>query len=71
MEVLSLIIAIIALVVAIAAFARTGGVDEVRRQVDTIGQKTEIARDKTADALDRLERLIRGREKPPGVGGEP
>ena len=65
MEILSLIIAVAALIIAIAAFARTGGIEEVRRQVDTVGQKTEVARDKTADALDQLERLIRGREKPP------
>ena len=64
MEVLTLLIAVVALVIAVAAFARTGGIQEVRHQVETIGAKTESARDKTADALDRLERLIRGREKP-------
>ncbi len=64
MEILTLLIAVVALVIAVAAFARTGGIQEVRRQVETISTKTESARDKTADALDRLERLIRGREKP-------
>lgn len=64
MEVVTLLIAVAALVIAIIAFARTGGIHEVRRQVETMSLKTESARDKTADALDRLERLIRGREKP-------
>jgi len=64
MEVVTLLIAVAALVIAIIAFARTGGIHEVRRQAETMSLKTESARDKTADALDRLERLIRGREKP-------
>ena len=64
MEILTLLIAVVALVIAVAAFARTGGIQEVRRQVETISTKTESARDKTADALDRLARLIRGRKKP-------
>jgi hypothetical protein len=46
MEVLSLIIAVIALVIAVAAFMRTGGVRELKRQVQalsilvTFGKKT-------------------------------
>ena len=64
MEAVTLLIAVTALAIAIIAFARTGGIHEVRRQVETMSLKTESARDKTADALDRLERLIRGREKP-------
>lgn len=74
MEVFTLIIAVVALVLAVVAFVRSGGIGDLRRQLDTVSAKTETARDRTADVLDRLERLIRGREKPPsetegGSGG--
>ncbi|MBI3458385.1 MAG: hypothetical protein HY002_21650 [Candidatus Rokubacteria bacterium] len=48
---------------AVIAFVRTGGIGDLRRQVDAVAATTAGARDKTADALDRLERLIRGGEK--------
>lgn len=64
MEALTLLIALIALAIAIVAFKRTGGIEDLRRQVDGFGSKFEMARQKTADALDRLEQLIRGKEKP-------
>lgn len=60
MEILSLIIAIVALVIAVLAYARTGGIEDVRRQVKTVSSATETFRSKTADALDRLERTVRG-----------
>lgn len=65
MEFFTLIIAIIALVLAIVAFRRTGGIGDLRHRLDTLSATTGTARDRTADALDRLERLIRGKEKPP------
>lgn len=64
MEAVTLLIAVAALVIAVLAFVRTGGIQEVRRQLEVIGPRAEIARDRTADVLDRLERLVRGREKP-------
>jgi len=64
MEAVTLIIAVVALVIAVVAFVRTGGIQDVRRQVEGLSLKTETARDRTADVLDRLERLIRGKEKP-------
>ncbi|MFQ5520397.1 MAG: hypothetical protein ACE5FK_03265 [Candidatus Methylomirabilia bacterium] len=64
MEAITLIIALVALVIGILAFVRAGGIQDLRRQGEGIGAKTETARDMTADALDRLERLIRGRERP-------
>lgn len=64
MEIVTLIIAVAALVFAVIAFTRTGGIQDLRRQVEALGPTTATARDRTADALDRLERLIRGREKP-------
>lgn len=63
METLSLIIAVIALVIAVAAFRRTGGLRELKRQVQALGSTTEFVRDRTADALNRLEQLVRGKER--------
>lgn len=72
MEAVTLIIAVVALVIAVVAFIRTGGIQDVRRQVEGLSLKTDTARERTADALDRLERLIRGKEKsPPDQQGEP
>lgn len=64
MEVMTLLIALVALVIAIIAFQRTGGIGDLRRQVEGLSGKTETAREKTADVLDRFEHLIRGKEKP-------
>lgn len=68
MEVLTLLIAIVALVVAILAFQRTGGIHDLRRQMEDLTEKSEHAtkgaRDLTADALSRLETFIRGQQKP-------
>lgn len=64
MEALTLLIALIALGIAIVAFKRTGGIEDLRRQVEGFGGKSETARQKTADALNRLEQLVRGKEKP-------
>jgi len=56
MEVVTLLISVLALVVAVAAFVRTGGVQDIRHSTGT-------ARDRTADLLDRLERLVRTSEQ--------
>lgn len=68
MDVLTLLIAVVALVLAILAFQRTGGIHDLRRQMDDLSEKTEHAtkgaREVTADALGRLETLIRGQQKP-------
>jgi hypothetical protein len=71
MEVITLIIAVIALVVAVAAFARAGGLQDVRHRLETLNVTAESAREKAANALDRLERLVRGREKPAVRNEEP
>jgi cell division protein FtsL len=76
MDVLTLIIAVVALVVACAAYVRSGGVQDLRRQIQTVGLNTESARQRTADAVSRLEQLIRGRDKrepedPDKQGGAP
>jgi hypothetical protein len=48
----ALIVAIIALVIAVVAFGRTGGIPEVRRQALE-------ARERAADALSRIEHKVR------------
>ena len=75
MEIVTLIIALVALVVAVLAYMRTGGIEDLRSQVKTMGSKTDTFRAKTADAtetlraktadvLDRLERTVRGSREP-------
>lgn len=68
MQILTFLIAVIALVVAVAAFRRTGGRAEAKHQVHTLGSTTEAIRDRTADALNRLEQLVRGKERPKADG---
>jgi hypothetical protein len=76
MEVLALLIAIVALVISIMAFQRTGGgMRDLRRQIEDLTEKSEHAtkgaRDMTADALSRLETFIRGQQKPSPSQQEP
>ena len=67
MEVLTLLIAVVALVIAVLAFQRTGGILDVKRQMEDLSLKSEhatkSAREMTADALGRLESFIRGQQK--------
>jgi hypothetical protein len=56
MEVVTLLISVFALAIAVAAFVRTGGMQEIRHTTGT-------ARDRTADLLDRLERVVRASEQ--------
>ena len=75
MDVLTLLVAIVALVVAIMAFQRTGGIHDLRQQMDDLSSKSEHAakgaRDMTADALSRLETFIRGHQPPSSAEEEP
>jgi len=76
MEGITLLIAVVALIIAILAYQRTGGTTELKRQieagasdpdlkkqVDVLVAMTDSLREKTADALDRLEKAIRKTEK--------
>lgn len=76
MEGITLLIAVVALIIAILAYQRTGGITELRqqleskasppdlkKQIEALGAMTEALREKTADALDRLEKMIRKTEK--------
>ena len=76
MEGITLLIAVVALIIAILAYQRTGGTadlkrqmesstssSELRKQVDSLAAMTDALREKTADALDRLEKVVRKTEK--------
>jgi hypothetical protein len=76
MDGITLLIAVVALIISILAYQRTGGPAEVKRQVesttpspdlkrqvDALIALTDSLREKTADALDRLEKVIRKTEK--------
>lgn len=76
MEAITLLIAVVALIISILAYQRTGGTTELKRQMesmtssvdlkkqaDSLVAMTDALREKTADALDRLEKVIRKAEK--------
>ena len=76
MEGITLLIAVVALILSILAYQRTGGTTELKRQIETgasspdlkkqidaLAAMTDSLREKTADALDRLEKVIRKTEK--------
>jgi hypothetical protein len=76
MEAITLLIAVVALILAILAYQRTGGTadlkrnieasvssPDLKRQIDALAAMTDSLREKTADALDRLEKAIRKTEK--------
>jgi hypothetical protein len=72
MDLLSLIIVVIALVIAVAASIRTGGLRELKHQVQAPSSTTAFVRDGTADALNRLEPVVRGQGRPrPGEPSAP
>jgi len=70
MEALALIISIIALIIAILAYHKVGGVANLKKQTEvltsvgnTVTKATDSLRDKTADILDRMEAAVRGTEE--------
>ena len=64
MAILAMILSLIAIGMAYVALQRTGGMKDLRRQMDHLSNKTEDvargARETTADILQRLEHMIRG-----------
>jgi len=67
---------IVALIISILAYQRTGGTAEIKKklqsavppedlkkQVERLEVMTDTLREKTADALERLEKVIRKAEK--------
>lgn len=71
MDILSIIISVIALVCAYAAYTKSGGsVEELKRKVEDLGAHTETLRSKMADILETIEKKIRGDEKKTGAPPE-
>ena len=60
---LALLISIAALAIAIMAYQRTGADLKLRERVESLQQALDNARQETADALGRLEKLVRGAEE--------
>jgi hypothetical protein len=72
----ALVISLISIGISILAYHRTGGTtdlirkiesgvssEDLKKQMDTLTTMTDSLREKTADALDRLEKVIRKTEK--------
>ena len=71
MQVMTLIISIIALIMAILVYRRVGGVADFKKQTETlshvgdsIATATDSLRDKTPDVIDKMEAVVRGKEEP-------
>ncbi|NIS60856.1 MAG: hypothetical protein GTO13_09195 [Proteobacteria bacterium] len=58
MLVITLIIAIIALLISILAYRRTGGAQELKKTVDSLSSTMESLKDRTGDSLrEQVEKL--------------
>jgi membrane carboxypeptidase/penicillin-binding protein PbpC len=69
MAFLAIMLSLIAIAMAYVALQRTGGLQDLRQQVDHLTSKTEEiargAREATAGILRRLEHMVRGSEAKP------
>ncbi len=63
MSLLALVIGVIALVIAVLAYQKAGGVRDLQEQAEALRFVADNLREKTADALDKLEKSLR---KPEG-----
>lgn len=83
MDILALTLSLVAIAMAYTALQRSGGLKDLRQQMEHLTAKTEDAakgaRETTADALRRLENMLRGSgvepqekrdnpQKPPDAG---
>ena len=72
----ALVISLISIGISLLVYHRTGGTtdlirkiesgvssEDLKKQMDTLTAMTDSLREKTADALDRLEKVIRKTEK--------
>jgi hypothetical protein len=65
-QLVTLVLALAALVIAVLAYIRTGAIQDLSNQASSLGSATGAIRAKTADALDRLGTAVRGsRQTPP------
>ena len=62
---LAFLIALIALVVAVLAYRRTGGVQELSSRIETLSANAGPLRDKAADTLERLSDAVRQKKQDP------
>ncbi|RTZ91200.1 MAG: hypothetical protein DSY91_05365 [Deltaproteobacteria bacterium] len=63
MTVLAFIIAIVALVIAVLAYQKAGGIRDLQEQAEALRFVADNLREKTADALDKLEKTLRKSEE--------
>jgi uncharacterized protein YjgD (DUF1641 family) len=71
MGAVTLIIAIVALIIAIVAYYRTGGLAALKKQVEAltnagetmVSKASDSLRDRTADVLGKVEDAVRGEEQ--------
>ena len=76
MEILNLVLSIVALVLAILAYQKAGGVAGLRKQIDQVASSGELRksievltaatqslRERTAEAIGRLEAALRRKEE--------
>lgn len=76
MEFLNLIVAVIALVIAILAYQKAGGLADLKKQIDyitssvdrkksidSLSATADMLREKTAEAIGKLEEAVRGEGK--------
>ena len=64
MSVIALIISIVALIFAYKAYQLSGGTaEELKTKIDDLGISTEKLRKKSADAVNRFEKILRGEKK--------
>ena len=59
----AVLLAILALVVAIAAYRRTGGVKELSGRIEQLSANAVPLRDKAADTLDKLSGAVRQKKE--------
>lgn len=59
MSALTLIISIIAVILAIVSFKRTGGLRDIKSQINNVESIMEHLREKTANALEKMEKALR------------
>jgi hypothetical protein len=63
MTALVFIISVIALIIAIVAFRRTGGMTELKEDINSLDSITSSFRERSANALEKMEKVLRKEEK--------
>lgn len=66
MSILALVISVIALILAILAYQKAGGTADLKKRVEALTALTDSLREKMADALSKVEKVIRKEEEKKG-----